>query len=247
MCPGLGKRAFEVSSILKALRKVEEAQPGPRETDSWSHEFNSTETIKKQARRSWGLRTGIAVIFLFAFLGLGSWVLYNQRSEIIQIASLVRDKPSEDMGKDGPSSPELPVHRGVVEKEEPVKRAPAATPIAGQAPLSKPAVKNEAPVAKGAAEEFSKEPLKKAPVPEPKEESSEEPAETEPTKEMDISEYRLEAIVWSKNPDSRFAVINGRIVRAGGYLGDISITAIERDGVRIRSADGQAELRFTLD
>jgi hypothetical protein len=68
-----------------------------------------------------------------------------------------------------------------------------------------------------------------------------------PPEELDLSGYRLEAIVWAKNPESRFAVINGTIVRAGGFFEDISITAIERDGVRIRSGDIQAELRFTLE
>jgi hypothetical protein len=73
------------------------------------------------------------------------------------------------------------------------------------------------------------------------------PVEPAQGRDIDLDDYRLEAIVWSNNPASRFAVINGQIVRAGGNLDDISVTAIERESVKVRSDKGTGELRFTLE
>ncbi|MCF8062756.1 MAG: general secretion pathway protein GspB [Deltaproteobacteria bacterium] len=64
---------------------------------------------------------------------------------------------------------------------------------------------------------------------------------------MDTSRFRLEAIVWSSNPESRFVVINGNILRLGGTMDGLTVTAIERNSVKLRSGDKAGEIRFNLD
>lgn len=64
---------------------------------------------------------------------------------------------------------------------------------------------------------------------------------------LDNNRFKLEAIVWSNNPDSRFAVINGNILRVGGSMDGVTVTDIERDSVRIRSKNEVGELHFNLE
>jgi hypothetical protein len=63
----------------------------------------------------------------------------------------------------------------------------------------------------------------------------------------DEARYKLEAIVWSNNAESRFAVINGQIVRAGGGVGSLSVLEIARDHVAVHSAGRDWKMRFTVD
>jgi hypothetical protein len=64
---------------------------------------------------------------------------------------------------------------------------------------------------------------------------------------LDTSRFRLEAIVWSSNPESRFAVINGSILRLGGTLDGLTVTDIERNSVMLRSGSRAGEVRFDRD
>jgi type II secretory pathway component PulC len=63
----------------------------------------------------------------------------------------------------------------------------------------------------------------------------------------DESRYKLEAIVWSSNEESRFAVINGQIVRRGGAVGGLSVVEIARDHVEVRSGGRDWKMRFTVE
>ncbi|MFO7784156.1 MAG: hypothetical protein ACQET7_05130 [Thermodesulfobacteriota bacterium] len=63
-----------MSSILKALKKVEDGRPEARGTDSWSHHFDSGEAIRRQARRSWWLRASVALVCLIALVAVGGWL-----------------------------------------------------------------------------------------------------------------------------------------------------------------------------
>ncbi|MCF8063487.1 MAG: hypothetical protein K9M82_13295, partial [Deltaproteobacteria bacterium] len=67
-----------MSSILKALKKVEDVHPEPRRTESWSHAFDSREAIRRQARRSRTVRTGLVVLCVVAVLGVGGWWLQGR-------------------------------------------------------------------------------------------------------------------------------------------------------------------------
>jgi hypothetical protein len=61
----------------------------------------------------------------------------------------------------------------------------------------------------------------------------------------DDARFRLEAIAWAERPESRFAVINGQLIRIGGSMEGISVTAIERDHVAVRSNRGEWRMNLT--
>jgi hypothetical protein len=58
------------------------------------------------------------------------------------------------------------------------------------------------------------------------------------------STFKLEALVWSTDPGSRFAVINGQIVKAGQSIQGASVAEIERDYVALKSGDQTWKLRI---
>jgi len=57
----------------------------------------------------------------------------------------------------------------------------------------------------------------------------------------------VEAIVWSENPKSCFAVINGKIVKEGDLVEGARVIRIGRKSVSIRSSGQTQEIRFGLD
>ena len=64
--------------------------------------------------------------------------------------------------------------------------------------------------------------------------------------EPDEPEYVLEGIVWASEPKDCFAVINGRMVRAGGSVEGATIMEITKRHVLIRYPKDDSEVKLTL-
>ena len=237
-----------MSSILKALRRAEERQSRTSGMESWSHEFDTTKALRKQARRSRGTRTVFIVLFAVVLVAVGGWSLYDQRSVIGRWASGTFATSSGTGSKARPGAASPSRNQAQQTPVSPVKspvRKTASAPSVGDS-TSKGAIPEKGlPVVEKSAVDVS--PVAAAPEPAPMQSPEPMPGGEVQTRDIDLDGYRLEAIVWSTNPNSRFAVINGQIVRAGGNLDDISVTAIERDSVKVRSGKGTGELRFTLE
>jgi pSer/pThr/pTyr-binding forkhead associated (FHA) protein len=62
--------------------------------------------------------------------------------------------------------------------------------------------------------------------------------------EDDPSSFKLEMIAWSENAKSRFAVVNGRIVRVGTSIDGASVEEIGKAHVALRSEQQQWELHL---
>jgi hypothetical protein len=230
-----------VSSILKALKKVEDVQPEPRRTENWSHAFDSGEAIRKQARRSQAVRTGLVALVAVVALGAGGWWLYGQ--------GLGRWGATPPAGEAETGSRE----GGTVASEAPRRNVPAISkPEPARAAPPKPAAEASRPVAAGptaretppAIPGESPAPSEPAAVAQAAPAASAGPETAEP---LDTSRVRLEAIVWSSEPGSRFAVINGNILRQGGTVDGMTVTAIERNSVKLRSGNRAGEIRFDRD
>lgn len=68
-----------------------------------------------------------------------------------------------------------------------------------------------------------------------------------PETEDDSSSFKLEMIAWSENAKSRFAVINGRIVRIGTAIEGAVVEEIGKAHVALRSEKRQWELRLAKE
>lgn len=227
-----------MSSILKALKKAEEGRPEARDTESWSHHFDSGEAIRRQARRSWWLRATTVVVCLVVILVAGGWLLHGQGHLLKESAfRLVKmsSKPERPGQVAAPvrAEEETAVVHGVLSEQHSPPSAPKAAPAESSSPPS-----GSAGMSVTAARES---------VPSGRPAKTFSSAAVESSGTLDTGRFRLEAIVWSDNPKSTFAVINGNIVRVGESIGDASITAIDRESVQVRSGDRTGELRFTHD
>jgi len=60
-------------------------------------------------------------------------------------------------------------------------------------------------------------------------------------------EFKLQAIVWSDVAESRFAVINGVIVRAGGKIEGVSVTEIGKDYVSFKSGQRTWKMKMMTE
>ena len=104
-------------------------------------------------------------------------------------------------------------------------------------PSSKPAANGKKPVLEDRrkrSEAASPTPSKTSSRKE-KQSPSDPPAGQEEGPSPQDPEFELQAIVWADLPESRFAVINGVIVRAGGMIEGVSVTDIGKDYVSFKS------------
>lgn len=67
-----------------------------------------------------------------------------------------------------------------------------------------------------------------------------------PLRGVDGSKFKLEAIAWSDNANSRFAVINGRIIREGESIDGVALSYVGREHVTIQLGEEELELRLAL-
>lgn len=63
---------------------------------------------------------------------------------------------------------------------------------------------------------------------------------------MHVSTYMLEGIVLANEPQNSFAVINGRMVRSGGTIGEARITEIGKNYVIVQPINDDSKIRLTL-
>ncbi len=239
-----------MSSILRALKKVDGTQPEPRGTEAWSHRFDTAEAIRKRAGRSRGVRKAFALLLLMLVLGAGVWWFYTQPltgkdsgQRVAGVTAGVEEKASSE-ARVGPRA-RVSVQRAPA-PETAVKSESRPRPLSPDGSILPASVSESSSV----SEEDRRRPATPAGGSEVAQAAPTSSAATEKsagTGSIDSDRFKLEAIVWSNNPDSRFAVINGNILRVGGSMDGVTVTGIERDSVRIRSKNEVGELHFDLE
>ncbi len=72
-------------------------------------------------------------------------------------------------------------------------------------------------------------------------------AEPKRAKELDDPRLKLQALVWSGDPEKRLAVVNDRIVKTGGFVTDtITVTYIGSDYIAVREGNKEWEVKFKI-
>lgn len=236
-----------MSSILKALEKVEDRRLEAGDTEYWPNRFHSGEAIRKRTRRTWLLRVTVAAIGLSLLLFAGGWVSYINRhllkeSAVKLVKAINPPEPTERI-----TAPIHPETEPKVAESRPAR--PALVPVLEES--DRTVATPSSPVTTQSPRPQTSRPPEMTPG---EQTGSGREAETlgaggapEVSGVLDTERFRLEAIVWSINPESRFAVINGALVREGGAVGEASVATIERDRVVVRSGEKTGELRFTHD
>jgi hypothetical protein len=230
-----------VSSILKALKKLEDENPPKGRSVIWSSGPAPRRTIRRwditsgwSAVLLWGL---LAVVALISVGGIILYLLPPSDRNVVPTASVGRPvaKPIQ----------ESPPSETVVKPPPPPLPAP---PLKEVSPPTAPPPEKAVPVPKAA----SPPAVKKIPSAPRKEKPPARAAETEPdrsaTADLPVltTDLKLQAISWASAPGDRLAVINGNIMREGTSLEGYSIVQIDRDEVVVRKGSEQWKLVFNL-
>ena len=226
-----------MSSILKALKKLEAETTEFSEERFLPQKINRKRAFGQRAKESWLYERLLSISICTVILILGVWFFFNRET------LLVVERSPQTQGI------ETPAGRATVSSDP----YPGSTPLkAGHSspPLKEP---RESP-ATAAVRNPSKPtapPLESAPEVESHDTAlpplqSRDVAESLPP-EIAQANLRLEAIVWSNKAESRFAVINGRIVRTGGMVAGIVVTEIGRDYVSLKSGRQNWKMEFRLE
>lgn len=266
-----------MSSILKALKKAEEQSPKLDVPSDVLKKVDTKEVVSRRAKHSRTQHRVVLTALVLILAGVGTWFVFfsNEPFRILQgKGEAVRPALP---GKAVPPATvaTTPAPAPVVAREK-IPSAADSVPEPGRekaASIAAPApeAERQESASKIPAPETQRERVaeprrvkeSQAFMPEPGRAERQEmelpkpdrraalppsaPPSREPQDNPEASKYKLEAIVWSDNEPSRFAVINGQILRSGGSIGGLSVLRVGKDYVSVRSNGHDWELRFTMD
>jgi hypothetical protein len=228
-----------LSSILRALKKLESETPHPADVLSLPREIDTKKTISRQAKRV--LRShALFIAFVGAVvLTVVGWFIIGQH------ASQSRQPDSADSRKTAAVSvvttPAAPIPKKQKMRAKPTTKVkkiskkpqkrvdnalikPASTPTAGRAQETKRSYQTAA--------------IRTT--------SGNENLRTKPFVSTKESQLILQAISWDRNSENRIAVINNRIVREGESVDGFLVTRIGQDDVLVREGGNEWKLMFRL-
>jgi hypothetical protein len=233
-----------VSSILKALKKVEKESPPQEVAQTLLEKIDTKKAVSKRVKGAWLLNRIASILLVIVILGMGTWFLWTYKGPLSEMISgktpaqkpaektVVASAPAERRPPEQERSKETIAGETATLPSTPEQVIPKAHPTA-------PPTENDVVPTK-AAKKPEMPPKEETPLPRSPQGSAKKPID-------DATRYKLEAIVWSNNPESRFAVVNGQIVRAGSSLDKLSVTEIGRDHVAVRSGGREWKLKFTVE
>jgi hypothetical protein len=209
-----------VSAILKALRRVENESVQRNETPPGPKKLDARKAIRDHYRRNWTAQRLLLVLLPLLTVAIAIWLVLSYKPFIIPEASTAAVNLDSSPSKASAKAKE-PV------SEDGHKHSEAASP--GMALAQRERVPSKVLPKK-----------EKKIVPNSVTTQEEGPSIQDP-------EFQLQAIVWSEAPESRFAVVNGVIVRAGGMVEGVSVTEIGRDYVFFKSGSRTWKMRMTTE
>lgn len=230
-----------MSSILKALKKVEGESPRLDVSPTLPQKIDTKRAVNQRVRGTWLFNRVLTVVVVVVILGVGTWFVFgNQDLWVRKERSVppVASKPAVETQAASLQPDAKDVNR------EPMKEIVREAAPKVPAPSSEKAARVE-PVQR------EETPLVNSPTkpgrPAGAENTRPQGVDASSGGQSDEARYKLEAIVWSNNSESRFAVINGQIVRAGGAVGGLSVLEIGRDHLAVRSAGRDWKMKFTVE
>lgn len=247
-----------MSSILKALKKLENEASTESDIGSSPRQFHTKTSMQKrvQTDRFSNKRLSIIITSLILLVGTGLIITFKPWEK--QQASM----PTTDLKAElTPAAPAETKTRTPSLKQE---RSPSINDSETFAPLNKavkkPALpaqtlKNESPelLVKTETDPIqmtgvfegkpaSRQPMNKSPLASEKEQAPEQKEDNAqfaliPVKQASESKLELQAIAWSGRPEKRMAVINGHIVHEGDFVERSAIKHIGRNEVVFMKGD----------
>jgi len=240
-----------LSSILQALKKIESEFPDKSEIRFWQQEIDAQKIIHKRITDNLGFKKQFFVIFAVIILAAGGglvlgWKPWENLPPPLPKPETKHSKPLSRIAK-------KTAGRDLSQKKKPAKKVIEKIPVITQAtnkespPDIKPREKKPVSVKKTeiiVPKSLSRNKKKMADQnliqknnnTKKKAEKSGQNSKNKrilsiPVKQAGESKLQLQAIAWSSDPESRLAVINGRVLREGGSVEKVLITHIGKNEV----------------
>ncbi len=240
-----------MSSILKALKKIESELPEKSEIQFRQKEINTQKIIHKRITDKLRLKKQFFVIFAAIILAAGGGLVLGRKpwEHIPSPATKTETEHTKPLNRIGKKTAD----RDLSQKKKPVKRGDekitAVKQVANKKSLSviKPREKEPASVKKAeikVSKSLSRNKKKiagqdliqkdnntKYRAEKSGQNSKNRRILSIPVKQAGESKLQLQAIAWSSDPKSRIAVINGRVLREGGSVERVLVTHIGKNEV----------------
>jgi hypothetical protein len=263
-----------LSTILKALKRIDQSTPPPDDLQAWPPKIDTQKTVKARIQKIWLYRKVYLALMLTVVLIAAGWLAYSQKN---WLASRILPQNT---------SPKAPVYQAkidkgsdesrsaVPQKKPPLKRQNARSAIkSGRQPAGADQPSRRFPPAPASQKSqinrifpssgktrppTAKSSTSRLPVTDSAKtvqrgtRSSPAAAPTKKSSSRVVRSYRrlddskldLQAIAWSKDAKRRIAVINGHIVREGESVEGFLVNQIRQEDVVVN--DGTASWQLEL-
>ena len=220
-----------MSSILKALKKIEREFPEKSEIRSWQQEINTQKIFHKRMKDNLRFTKHFFIFLVAIILAAGGGLILGR-------------KPWEKV----PS----PIAKTETLPPKPSNHTSAMKPLGKKLVLAnKMEIKPEKPLTHTEKETAWQDSINKDRVANKSAEKSEKITKAKrftsiPVKQTGESRLELQAIAWSSDPKSRIAVINGRVLREGESFESVLVTHIGKAEVIFRKGSEEWKQLFRL-
>jgi cytoskeletal protein RodZ len=119
-----------LSSILRALKRIEKEAPPPDESHPWPREIDTKKTITSRVKRRWLYNKLIKILVIIIIVAVAGWLIFSQRQWII--AKIMPAKPATDSRQQsGPAKEKDSAHRAKINAQpsRPKKTPQKSSPI----------------------------------------------------------------------------------------------------------------------
>lgn len=255
-----------MSSILKALKKIEREFPEKSEIRSWQQEINTQKIVHKRMKDHLQFTKHFFIFLVAIILAAGGGLILGRKPwekvpSLVAKTETLPPKPSNHTG-------EKAVGQDQSQKKNHTKRSGEKIIAVSQAANkeyhsamkslgkkqvldSKMEIKPEKPLTHTEKEPTWQDSINKDSVANQSAEKSEKITKAKrfasiPVKQTGESRLELQAIAWSSDPKSRIAVINGRVLREGESVESVLVTHIGKAEVIFRKGSEEWKQLFRL-
>jgi hypothetical protein len=240
-----------VSSILKALKKIESELPEKGEIQFRQQEIDAKKIVHKRIMDKLRLKKQFIVIFAAIILAAGGGLILGRKSwepipSPVTKTDAEHTKPVRHIGKNTVDR-NLSQGKKIAEKDDEKieavtqavnKESPPVIKLREKEPVPVNTTESIVPKFVGRDKEKTagQNLIPKDNTTKAKTETSGQDSENRrilsiPVKQAHESGLHLQAIAWSSDPGNRIVVINGRVLREGGSVERVLVTHIGKDEV----------------
>ena len=229
-----------MSSILKALKKIENNPPPQQEERLWQYGLDEDPSPRTSVNRTNILMGAVFILLGINILVVGGRYLWSQKSvqsvrDTTEKSAIIADTQKAPAAGDPVSVSVEKASNSVSEKPVAAEKTMSPSRAKTSSTVTKPLTKTATPkkvISSGSGTQTAQKPVV--------------PRTPAPVKTFGMPRLNLEGVAYSESSKDRFAIINGTIVREGESIEGLLVTRIHRNHVDVRSRDSVFRSRLMI-